>query len=41
VYAPKWVKELLYQYFTTNQVPDIVRSINNKSQFKKEEKDEN
>jgi len=31
------VIELLYQYYTTNSIPDIVRSINNKSQFMKEE----
>ena len=33
VFAPKWVIELLYQYYTVNDVGNIVKAINNKSQF--------
>ena len=28
VVAPMWVKELLYQSFTTNKVPDVIRNLN-------------
>ena len=31
IQAPKWVIELLYESFTTNNVPDVVRSINTKN----------
>ena len=37
IQAPKWVIELLYESFTTNNVPDVVRSINKKNQFLKED----
>ena len=37
IQAPKWVIELLYESFTTNNVPDVVRSINTKNQFLKED----
>jgi len=37
IQAPKWVIELLYESFTTNNVPDVVRSINKKNQLLKEE----
>ena len=37
--TPLWVIELLYNYFTTNQVPDIIRTFNTKSQFIIEQKE--